>query len=232
VLFVRTPLWVMNGLLPGLIAPFAVVMPLFAQWGMSEALAQLRAPSAQLYAGLVLAALFTFMGSVNTIASTAVSREGKRYWISRTMPQDPSRQVQAKLAVSGLLLGLSMLPSVLAYVVILRPAALGIAAPIAMGILGASSGMAVGLRIDMSRPMLRWDDPQDPVKRNLNAIFPIGFAIAYVAVGAMLVRDWTRAAWTPARIYAFALVISGIVAALSLAGLRSAAGAAHERIEQ
>lgn len=231
VLFMRTPLWVMNGLLPGLIAPFAMVMPLVARGGMGAMIAQLKAPNAQLYVGLGFAALFTFMGSVNSIASTAVSREGRRYWISKTMPQDPARQVQSKLAVSGLLLGLSMLPSVLAYVIVLKPTMLAIVAPVVTGVLGALSGMAVGLRIDMARPMLRWDDPQEPVKRNLNAIFPIGFAVAYFAVGSFLVRGWIHLAWNPARIYAAVLVLAAIVAALSVTGLRSAARAAYGRIE-
>ena len=232
VLFMRTPLWLMNGLLPGLIAPFAMVMPLVARGGMGAMIAQLKAPDAQLYVGLGFAALFTFMGSVNSIASTAVSREGKRYWISKTMPQDPARQVQSKLAVSGLLLVLSMLPSVLAYVIVLKPTMLAIVAPVVIGILGALSGMAVGLRIDMARPMLRWDDPQEPVKRNLNAIFPIGFAVAYFAVATFLVKGWMTLEWAPAQIYTAVLVLSAIVAALSVTGLRSAARAAYGRIEQ
>jgi len=232
VLFMRTPLWVLNGLLPGLIAPFALVMPLVARGGMAGLIAELRAPNVQVYAGLAFAALFTFMGSVNSIASTAVSREGKRHWISRAMPQDPSKQVQSKLAISSLLLGLSMLPSVIAYVVVLRPPAIAIAMPVAIGLLGALSGMAVGLRIDMARPMLRWDDPQEPVKRNLNAIFPMGFAAAYFAVGTFLVNGWIRLRWDPARIYIAVLVMAAIVAALSVSGLRAAARVAYGRIEQ
>jgi len=231
-LFMRTPIWMLNGLLPGLIAPFALVMPMLARGGMGELLAQLNTPAGRLYAGLAFAALFTFMGSVNSIASTAVSREGRRYWISRTMPQDPAKQVQAKLLIASLLLGLSMLPSVIAYIVVLKPPVMGAVLPIAIGLLGALSGMAVGLRLDMTRPMLRWDDPQEPVKRNLNAIFPIAFAGVYIAVGVFLVNGWIRLKWDPARIYIAALVIAAIVAAFSVSGLRGAARAAYARIEQ
>ncbi len=231
-LFMRTPIWVLNGLLPGLIAPFALVMPLIARGGVAGLLAQFNTPVTRLYAGLAFSALFTFMGSVNSIASTAVSREGRRYWISRTMPQDPAKQVQAKLVISSLLLVLSMLPSVIAYIVVLKPPVMGAVLPIVIGLLGALSGMAVGLRLDVARPMLQWDDPQEPVKRNLNAIFPIGFALAYFAVGVFLVIGWIKLKWDPARIYAAALVIAAVVAAVSVSGLRGAARAAYARIEQ
>lgn len=183
-LVLRTPVWVMNNLLPGIIVPLFMFVPIMATGKLQTDLGRLLAvPQGATIAGLILAGLLLFVGSVSGLAATALSREGPRLWISRSMPQSARLQAQAKLAMAMTVVVISAVPSVALFAVVLRLPALYLALPAMAGMLGSLATMSVGLRVDMARPMLRWKDPQEPVKRNLNALIPMGLSMAMIAAG-------------------------------------------------
>lgn len=231
VLFIRTPVWVLNGLAPALIAPAAILLPMLMRGELRQLLQSIQGTGGLVAIGLALAGFLMFMGSVNTIASTSISREGRTFWVSRTIPHTPTKQVDAKMAMALLTTLLATAPSLVIYVFLLRPPVLHIVAPAIIGLLGGLSGLAIGLRVDLVRPMLRWDDPQEPVKRNLNALLPMGVALAYFALGAAIYSSMTRAHWRPEMIYLALVVLTGAVSAVAWRNLRARAEEAYGRIE-
>lgn len=231
-LFMRTPLWVLNGLAPAIIVPVALLMPLVTSGRYARLLADLAAsPVNQLRIGLGVAAMLIFTGCLNTTASTSVSREGSRLWISRIIPVSAEVQVSAKLDVAVRITTLAALPPVAAYALLLRPPAIHVVMPLAIGILGSVVGLAFGLALDVARPMLRWDNPQEPVKRNLNVLAPMIVAFLYFVGGSSALSRMLEAGLGADAIYMLFFTISAVLAVASWFLVRVSAVGAYARLE-
>ncbi|NLY53537.1 MAG: hypothetical protein GX060_02750 [Firmicutes bacterium] len=174
-LLLRTPVFALNGFLGALIMPVALVMPLLVQGGdqLSELLALVQTEPGSTICTLIVAAIILFTSSVNTIASTSVSREGRLFYISKMIPVHAETQARAKLthAFVGIIIG--VIPISIAYVWLVRPNFLDFVAAILIGLTGSLLGMAFGLYIDMRWPRLHWTNPQQAVKQNFNAVIPM-----------------------------------------------------------
>jgi ABC-2 type transport system permease protein len=165
----RTPSFLMAALLPLIMVPVLSIMPFTQEGGPSlEGLARFAGsplvPAIGVAAGL-------FFNSLSNVAATAISREGRHFWISRSLPVAPHLQVQAKVLHSLLFAGINLVAvlGVLAYMQLLTP---GTAIFVAVGGALASTAAAYGgILIDLLRPNLKWTDPQRAMKGNTNSLF-------------------------------------------------------------
>jgi len=204
----RTPIWMLNNVLPALLMPVFMLVPLLAQSDLRVLVEQLTAnPANWTLAGMVLAAFMAFVASVSGVAPTAISREGGRFWISRTIPQPATLQLRAKLILSLLVVAVTAVPTVAAFALLIRPPMMHVVLPTLLGLLSAVAIMSFGLRVDAARPMLNWQEPQEPVKRNLNAIIPMIMTLGLLAVGGILGTFLVRNG-------AGALIVYGVLLAL------------------
>ena len=228
----RTPVWMLNNVLPGLLMPLFMLLPFALQSELREMVAQL-ANNPELYtvAALALAAFLGFVSSVTGIAPTAISREGGRLWISRVIPQSGAAQLQAKLVLSVAVVAVTAVPTVAAFAVILKPPLVHLLGGTLVGLVSGFSVMVIGLRTDLSRPMLRWQDPQEPVKRNLNALVPLGVVMAYVALGAISYTGLDRLGAPGLLVYALLLAAAATVATVSYRHLMNRADELFGRLE-
>lgn len=181
-LFMRVPLYVMNGFIPSLIVPAIFLIPATSKDPELQAIIRAvnGSGNSPLFLALMLAALIVLLVTLNTTASSAVSREGKQLWISKVIPMAPATQVQGKLLFTAVGALVSAVPALVIFTVALRLSPFQLATALGLGLLGSLVTLLLGLLVDMARPFLNWTNPQQAVKSNLNVIIPLPLAAALV----------------------------------------------------
>jgi ABC-2 type transport system permease protein len=233
-LFMRHPLYVMNGFMA------SVIIPALLLFGLAIPGEQLEMITSQIplggdvsfFAAIGAAGIIAFLASLNTTAATSVSREGKSLWISKVIPVSPERMVQGKMLFSAVSALISAAPIIIAFWLFWRPPAVLLAASAVIGLLASAVLLLVGLLIDMSRPYLTWTNPQQAVKTNLNVVLMMpAAAVLFVAMGFLI-------SWLFGRLGLGGLptlaIVTAVLALLVLPAYRitvSAAGRLYERMD-
>lgn len=187
----RSPTYAVNSLSSVIMIPAMVVGMLIGGMqgnsmdSMGEMLNMMRMGLAQApmtYLVLGMTALMAFACFVNPAVDTAVSREGKRFVISRMLPVSPRIQLLAKLLmgmslnlapvlVGAVLLGFllpDLLPAVLLALLLTQVCSLGMS--------------AFGLLLDAMRPNLHWTNEMQAIKQNKNV--GVGMLISLLLIAA------------------------------------------------
>jgi len=174
----RSPAVLLNSVLAAFIMPVIIgvsIVPLVRSGEIAELIAfvDFDNPHVVVMAMVAMCAIGFFIGGMVSVASTAISREGRNIFIMKYLPVHYTTQLNAK-AISGLII---LIPALLFMVI---PLQVLLAAPVwlfAAGMVLAMPGIVVvnyfGLYIDLVRPKLTWDNEQAAVKQNLNAIIPM-----------------------------------------------------------
>jgi ABC-2 type transport system permease protein len=156
----------------------------------------------------------TICGSVNGTSSSTFSREGAQFWISRIIPVAPREQVAAKFLHSYLIAMLGVVTASVAGVLVLHLKAVHLAAAaglaLAMGVLLT----AVGMVIDLARPLLDWTNPQKAIKQNLNVLLALLADMGILTAAFFAVKGLVRTKLAPNAV--LAVLFLGLTA---LAGL-------------
>jgi ABC-2 type transport system permease protein len=170
----RTPVFLLNGVLIVVIIPaFYIFMAKSGPGIFGAVFRNFIASGDPLPLILSLALFMTLCGCVNGTASSTFSREGAQFWISRVIPVSPREQIAAKFLHSYLMgiLGIAAASIALFTILPLKPPLLLAATGLA---LAANALMtAVGMIIDLARPLLDWTNPQKAIKQNLNVLLAI-----------------------------------------------------------
>jgi ABC-2 type transport system permease protein len=134
---------------------------------------------------------FILISSTNVIATVGFSREGKHFYILKTLPVSARTLVQGKYIFAGIVTAIGTL--LLAAV---TPFALSIYNPVAIiGLLvvvfaGGLGTNAIGLKNDLKNPNLTWINASELVRNNKRQIKPAlistGIGFAYLIFGVML----------------------------------------------
>lgn len=226
--FNRTPVFLMQGLTPALMAPIYFVIPLVNQGG----LAAIRAIAANgLSPWLILGAvaMMQFLLSLTPIAATAFSREGGHFWMSRALPLSGRDQVRGKLLHVLTVAAIYIIVFGGILTVLFRPDLLQVLLFFVANLLGAAISGAIGLRMDLAAPRLNWTDPQQAFKGNYNGMFTmLLFAVILLPIGgltAFLLRFGEPLA------YLGAVVLLATAAVISYREALRFADTAYERIE-
>jgi ABC-2 type transport system permease protein len=85
-----------NGISGAFIGPIILVIMFSTQSSSSDLVefySVMNNPDYAMYVALIGLGLILFTGGMNLVASTAVSREGKNFWISKMIPVSAERQV-------------------------------------------------------------------------------------------------------------------------------------------
>jgi ABC-2 type transport system permease protein len=169
----RTPIFLLNGVLVVIIVPLIFILMTKMGSGRGDnafILKVLVSAAKPAYAMLAAACFMIICSSLNGTASSTFSREGIQFWMSKVIPVSPQEQVIAKYLHSFIiaLLGLASSSIVLIVVIHLKIALL--AAALAMSLAATFFLTAVGMIIDLARPLLDWTNPQKAIKQNLNVL--------------------------------------------------------------
>ncbi|MFW6356596.1 MAG: hypothetical protein ACOC2Y_07725 [Spirochaetota bacterium] len=165
--------------------------------------------------------LFLLFAGVNSVSSAALSREGKSFDLSLSLPVSGSAQVRAKILTYVVLFGSAfVLNAILASWILALPwwSVLAISAT------GLPCIWLIGVTtiyIDLRRPLLTWNHPQQAVKQNLNVVLGMGTAIVVVAVvaapAAMAAARGAPVAVVMVLAAGFAVVVAGVLGRAVLA---------------
>jgi ABC-2 type transport system permease protein len=122
-LMIRTPLYVLNGLVGSIAGPLMVAVLYFMR-GSDPELAMmaesLKDPEVVPYVALGCLGLMLFTAGMNLVASTALSREGKTIWVAKMIPVTARQQVDAKFLCSYFVSAIGVLMTTLIMVVLLK----------------------------------------------------------------------------------------------------------------
>jgi ABC-2 type transport system permease protein len=180
----RTPIFLLNGVLTAVIIPlvFVIMAKMGSGGGDASALLGFLKSSTSVYVILGAAGFMVVSGCLNGTASSAFSREGGQFWMSKVIPVTPREQVLAKFAHSYLiaLLGFAAAATVLVFVLRLSAADCLVAALLAL-----TAGIALtaaGMIIDLARPLLDWINPMKAIKQNLNVLIAFFADMGILAV--------------------------------------------------
>jgi len=170
-LLVRTPIYVMNGLVGTIIGPFILVIMLVVQGSEPEFAALFTEIANQEYAPYVLLGglgLMLFTSGMNLVASTALSREGQTLWITKMIPVTAKQQVNAKLLIGLAVSAIGVLATALVMLIYFKLPVLWVLGASAAGIIGSVPMVVLSFLLDVFHPKLIWNSEQEAMKQNMN----------------------------------------------------------------
>jgi len=233
-LLLRTPVYIINGLTGIIIGPFIVIIFAFSRGESEESrlITQMLAdPGNALYIMLAGLGLMLFTSGINVAASTAVSREGRNFWIAKMIPVPGRRQITAKFLHGYMVSVIGIIASAIAFAVFPGLSAgkllfLSVTASIC-----SVSMTALSLLIDLVRPKLTWNSEQEAMKQNLNGALGmlVSFTVIIMLAAAAIipmVLEWSG--WTS---FALLLAIAIILDVASLAVLLHIADKKYQELE-
>jgi len=184
-IFIRTPIYFMNGIVGMIVAPVAMLLPIFAnsEIDKQEMFAFIQNPDYVLPVSLVGLAIMFFTSSMNIVASTSLSREGQMFWISKMIPVHPKEQVAAKLIHGTVIQSIGILVTAVVFALLTKISFLRMIVLILLGIIGTVALVAVNLLVDVLRPKLDWKNPQEAVKSNMNSL--LGMLATFAILGVL-----------------------------------------------
>ena len=181
---VRSASFLMPVLINFIILPVAILIPVISDSNKSSLnLAVVgQDPSARQIIILVASGLIMFISANNGLASTAISREGKSFWVSKIIPVSPFVQVLSKLAAASLVPLMLIAMTLAGEIIFLHFSASELFSQMILALSGSLLTMSFGLFIDLLHPKLDWTDPQQVMKRNLTVLISIFSTLAFVGL--------------------------------------------------
>ena len=184
---IRTPVYALNSLIMIFMAPLLLMLPLFggnmANDPDLQFLYQLIENGAS-QPGLILivAGIITAFVLINPAISTTFSREGKNLWILKNIPVKPEIQVYGKLLAGY---SISFVGALFSAIMAMFSFKINFVTTIMVIILCGIALIpisAVGICIDLLRPKLVWNNPQEAIKQNFNAVLAMLLGFLMISV--------------------------------------------------
>jgi len=232
----RTPIYALNSLVMIFVAPLIMIMPMFggnyAQGSSLENLFKLIESSGSTpLLPMIVAGVVTLFVLMNPAVSSTFSREGKNIWILKNIPVKPEIQVYGKLLAGY---SISFIAAVLSAVVAMLSFRIPPVATVMAIILSAAALVpisAVGIFIDMMRPKLVWNNPQEAIKQNFNVV--VAMLLGFVTLTIFGAIGYFVAAFVPYTFAAFMImmVILLVFSYISIKVLKITAQGAYRKIE-
>jgi ABC-2 type transport system permease protein len=169
-LLMRTPLYVLNGLVGSVMGPIIIVTMLMFQNEpeLAELIGSLSDPGVVPYAALACLGLMLFTAGMNLVASTALSREGQTIWIAKMLPVSAKQQVAGKLVVSYIISAIGVLTTSLIMLIFIKIPILWTVGATIVGLVGSVPMASLNLLLDVFHPKLVWNSEQEAMKQNMN----------------------------------------------------------------
>lgn len=185
-ILVRTPIFFMNNVMMNFLWPVFLAIPLLSgskTEGLKEGIDLIRThvfsgnrENAALALAIFFAAILFVSGS-NGITESALSREGRIFYIMKIVPMSWFSQLMAKV-MTGIIFSLAgaLIPVIL-LVILAQPPLWFILALLAILPGAVLLPNLSGIIFELFWPKLKWDNEQKAVKQNLNVIYGILLAM-------------------------------------------------------
>lgn len=184
---ITVPTYAMNGISQTVMFPLIAVIMIFSMQkqldGANLASFLLPLVPSAMFFGIAAAAL-CFSVSMNLAVSTAVSREGKRYYMARLFPVKPSTQLNAKLAMGLTYNTLGIVFMAAVFWAVLPVFWVETLLAVVFANLFSLFSAAAGLLMDAYRPRLQWKNEAEAMKQNGNGM--LSMLVSVVGVAALV----------------------------------------------
>ena len=216
----KTPIYLMNSVGGVIILPIMLVLSMKSGGEDIKPLTDFLNSNMEIVT-LATIGMIAFLGILNSVGTTTFSREGKNFWIQRTLPIKAEDQIYGRVLASLFiqLLGIVILIGSIFFVVRISP--INILLILVLGLLASIPMTQIGMIIDILRPMLTWSNPQQAMKQNLNVLIGMGVATIYGGAILLLITFMLRKIdiWVVYLILTFVLGISAVIFFKILKGL-------------
>ena len=172
---VRTPAYFVNGLLMSLILPFMMLglmlisVSMNVDGGIMSILNEIDpAGSYRVIVAAVLTAMMSLMLGMNSAAATAVSREGSRHPVFRSLPVSSGTILLSKLLMALFFHWIGLVPACILPAVLIPGFAVYSLLMLLWGMMLAFIGTGLGLILDVKKPRLDWINETQAIKSGLN----------------------------------------------------------------
>lgn len=194
-IILRTPIYALNSLVVVFMAPLLLAIPFFGGNFSNDSDLQfifqfLENNDSQAILMLVSAGIITLLVMINPAVSTTFSREGKNIWVLKTIPVKPVVQVYGKLLAGYSISFVATLVTIVIAIFLFKINVLTAIMILILCSLALVPVSSIGLYIDLIRPKLQWNNPQEAIKQNMNAMLAmlIGFlAVSVFGIAGFLV---------------------------------------------
>ncbi len=189
----RTPAYLVNGLLGPVIMPTMMTVLLLLSFsrvdgGLKGFVMEMAGEGLDMLpACLFITAMISLMMGMNSVSSTAVSREGRRHSLMASLPADPLTIIRSKMYAGFFfsMIGV-ILPPVICAIAIPGFGTYSLLVFLWSAMLGFI-GSNLGLVIDLSKPRLDWINEARAIKSNMNQIFGLLLFMGLLALDVLFV---------------------------------------------
>lgn len=180
IMLFKTPIYLLNSIGGVIMIPIILVMSTISNGDEFMEIVTIFIKTKPELITLVGIGFIVSLGMLNSVGSTTFSREGKNFWIQRTLPIKVSDQIVGRVlaSIAIQILGLIAMITSLLFTIKLDMKAIILIST--LGILGSIPMTEIGMIIDITRPLLTWTNPQQAMKQNLNVLIGMGIGTLYV----------------------------------------------------
>lgn len=189
IMLFKTPIYLMNAVGSVIIFPILIVVTSMSGGDESLGAALKLIEYRPEYISLIGIGVIVAFAMLNSIGSTTFSREGKCFWIQRTLPIRVEDQIIGRVLSSLVVQTLGVIALILSISFIIKLKIQTIILITILGLLGSIPMTQIGMIIDIIRPYLTWDNPQRAIKQNLNVLIGMGIGSLYAGGLVFLVMN-------------------------------------------
>lgn len=181
-ILVRTPVYLLNGLVGSIVGPIflVVIYAVRSEPEMAEFFNMSGNPDVAPYFLLGSLGLMLFTAGMNIVASTSLSREGQTFWITKMIPVPARQQVNAKLAVGFIVSAIGVTVTGIITVLFFKLPVLWVIGAAITGFAGSVPMIALNLLIDVFHPKLVWSNETEAMKQNMNG--GLGMLVSFLVL--------------------------------------------------
>ncbi len=121
--------------------------------------------------------IFLFLGAMNPLSSTGVSREGSSVYLNKYMPVNYETILMSKVISSFIIEGITTLIWIVPVFIVLKLPIIISLSILLISIVTIIFSNLIGTVIDLNFPKLNWDNEQEAIKKNLNPFINLFLSI-------------------------------------------------------
>ncbi|MDV3426860.1 MAG: hypothetical protein LIR50_06670 [Bacillota bacterium] len=173
-LLFRTSIYFLNCILMNFLWPVFILIPLLTDKNAMNSFTALRTSvnsnEAITYILLGVFGFMIFISSSNVISSTAISREGKYFYVNKYIPLSYKTQIMAKVFSGVFISYIGVLLVFIVGEIVLRLSIVTLLIMLIISPVAVLYPNLLGIIIDLINPKLKWDSEQKAVKQNVNGM--------------------------------------------------------------
>ena len=202
--FTSSPNYMLNCGLGTVMLPILGVVLLVKMNDILPVLQELAGSETSGFMATMLCAALCLVGTMNDMASSSVSLEGKNLWLAQSLPVPTWQVLRAKLLVQMLVTGLPMAVTSALVILALRPALPEAALLVVLPLLFVWLSAEFCLTLDLKRPNVVWTNEITVIKQRLTVLlamlggwlYAVAIAALYFLEGANMGAAWYLLAWS------------------------------------